>query len=85
MTTNETTDPILRLLGGLPPPIPQVAAAKRVQLRCRRALERQQRSPARTRAHTTTLSRSFNATLAVLTGVYAAAAVFEALRLAGIF
>lgn len=83
MTTNETGDPILRLLAGLPLATPPVALDQRVRARCYLALATRHALPAHRSRFAMIAAGVMNATLAIAAGIYAAAAAFEALRLAG--
>jgi hypothetical protein len=74
MTTNETGDPILQLLARLPSTAPPPAVDARVRSRCHHALEKAKSRP----------PRLMTAALTMTAGIYAAATVLEALRLAGI-
>ena len=84
MKTNDTRDPILRLLAGLPPATPPATLDRRVRSRCHIALERQQRSSAYRSEPGIIPSAVINAALAITAVSYGAAAAFEALQLVGI-
>ena len=84
MTTNETRDPILRLLASLPTATPPVTVDQRVRSRCHLALAERQRVPAHSTRSAMIPAGAIDTTLAITAGIYAAAAAVEALRLAGI-
>ena len=82
MTTNESGDPILRLLATLPAATPPVAFDERVRSRCYLALTSRHTVPGG-RSKTSRISTAIiNTALAIAAGVYAVAAAFEALRFA---
>jgi hypothetical protein len=84
MTTNDTGDPLLRLLSTLPLAAPPPAFDRRVRSRCYVALAARP-TPSEQRSRFSPIgAAAMNAALVVATFIYAAATGLEAPRLAGI-
>jgi hypothetical protein len=83
MATNETPDPILRLLSQLPSAVPPAAADLRIRSRCHIVLEQRHVPQAHRLSWPALFSRAVNPALGITGSIYAAAAALEALRLTG--
>jgi hypothetical protein len=83
MTPHDDGDPILRLLSSLPRAVPPAASDQRVRSRCYVALAARHTPSQHRNEFAGIVPRLINAALAITGCIYAAAAGFEALRLAG--
>jgi hypothetical protein len=84
MTTLDDRDPILRLLSSLPRAVPPKASDQRVRSRCYAVLAASHTPLERRDEFAGIAPRVIDAALALTGFIYAAAAGFEALRLAGL-
>jgi hypothetical protein len=84
MTTLDDSDPILRLLSSLPRAVPPEASDQRVRSRCYVALAASHTASEHRSEFPGIVPRVISAALALTGFIYAAAAGFEALRLAGL-
>ena len=82
MNPHEQPDPILRMLGDLPPIEPSPSIDRRVVSRCYALLARQHRRKAAAARSRAVRARVADAAMAAAIGTYGVVAAIEALRLA---
>jgi hypothetical protein len=83
MTSNEQTDPILRLLDHLPTPATRAARNEQVRSKCHAAMVRRDVRRPRGGPRPTPLARLLDVALIGAVCFYAAATLAEAIRLVG--